>query len=184
MRWHPHEDTLASASYDDTAKIFKEDGGDGDWSCVATLASHSSTVWSLSFDATGDRLVTCSDDATLKIWKEYKQGNNAGIAVSPNGQSVWKCVCTLSGYHTRTIYDVDWCKLTGLIVTACGDDIIRIFRENCDDSNPDAPNFDLICSVDTAHSQDVNCTQWNPVIPGQLASASDDATVKIWFYSD
>ena len=21
---------------------------------------------------------------------------------------VWKCVCTLSGYHTRTIYDVDW----------------------------------------------------------------------------
>ena len=21
---------------------------------------------------------------------------------------VWKCVSTLSGYHTRTIYDVDW----------------------------------------------------------------------------
>lgn len=182
VRWHPNEDVVASASYDDTVKIFKEDTAACDWSCVATLQSHTSTVWSLSFDATGTRLATCSDDQTVKIWQQYKPGNQAGIA-TPDNLPVWKCVCTLSGYHTRTIYDIDWCKTTGLIVTACGDDIIRVFKE-ASDSDPNQPSFDMVCSADNSRSQDVNCTQWNPATPGLLASASDDGQVKIWFYSE
>ncbi|XP_012272527.1 probable cytosolic iron-sulfur protein assembly protein Ciao1 isoform X1 [Orussus abietinus] len=182
VRWHPQGEILASASYDNTVKIFKEDAADSDWSCIATLDSHTSTVWSLSFNATGDRLATCSDDQTVKIWQEYKPGNQAGIA-TPNNESVWKCVCTLSGYHTRTIYDIDWCKLTGLIVTACGDDIIRIFKEE-ENSDPNQPAFNMVCAMDNAHSQDVNSVQWNPIVPGQLASGSDDGLVKIWTYKE
>ncbi|XP_066588963.1 probable cytosolic iron-sulfur protein assembly protein Ciao1 isoform X2 [Prorops nasuta] len=182
VRWHPHEDILASASYDNTAKIFKENLSDGDWSCTATLSSHTSTVWSLSFNSSGTRLATCSDDLTVKIWQEYKPGNDKGIA-TPNNESAWKCICTISGYHTRTIFDIDWCKLTGLIVTACGDDIIRIFKED-DGSDPHEPTFSLVCSMDTAHTQDVNCTMWNPVTVGQLASTSDDGLVKIWCYNE
>jgi len=72
---------------------------------------------------------------------------------------------------------------TGLLVTACGDDIIRIFKEDSD-CDPHQPNFTMICSIDNAHAQDVNCVQWNPTIPGQLASASDDSSVKIWFYNE
>ncbi|XP_046426028.1 probable cytosolic iron-sulfur protein assembly protein Ciao1 isoform X1 [Neodiprion virginianus] len=181
VKWHPHEDTLASASYDDTVRIFKEDAY-SDWVCTATLNSHTSTVWSLSFDSTGNRLATCSDDKTVKIWQEYKPGNEAGISTE-NNESVWKCCCTLSGYHSRPIYDIDWCKLTGLIATACGDDIIRIFREDTD-SNPNQPSFSMVCTTDDAHTQDVNSVQWNPVVPGQLASASDDGLVKIWLYSE
>lgn len=30
-----------------------------------------------------------------------------GVACSSTEPS-WKCICTLSGYHTRTIYDVAW----------------------------------------------------------------------------
>lgn len=69
----------------------------------------------------------------------------------------WKCVCTLSGYHDREIYDISWwalptisvcsirgfkcmqwisfcCTLArslcnGFIATACADDCIRVFRE-------------------------------------------------------
>ncbi|KAF7997339.1 hypothetical protein HCN44_005616 [Aphidius gifuensis] len=182
VRWHPNEDTLASASYDDTVKIFKEDSSDSDWNCVATLASHTSTVWSLSFDNTGSRIVTCSDDKNLKIWQEYKPGNDTMIP-TPDNISVWKCVCTLSGYHTRTIYDVDWCKKSGLILTACGDNTIRIFREELD-SDPNQPTFNLIASNEDAHSQDVNAVQWNPEQPGQFASAGDDGNVQLWFNSD
>lgn len=149
---------------------------------MSTLESHTSTVWSLSFDSTGDRLVTCSDDKTLKIWQQYEPGNDRGI-VTPEDEPVWKCVCTLSGYHTRTIYDVDWCKKTGLIVSACGDDIIRIFREDSD-SDKHQPTFNLVCSMDNAHTQDVNCSQWNPSITGVIASASDDGSIKIWQYTD
>lgn len=182
MRWHPHEDILASASYDNTVKIHKEEAAKNDWSSIATLSSHTSTVWSLSWDKTGNRIATCSDDQTVKIWREYKPGNETGVA-TPNNVPVWKCICTLSGYHTRTIYDIDWCKTTGLLVTACGDDIIRIFKEDSD-CDPHQPSFTMVCSVDNAHTQDVNCVQWSPTVSGQFASASDDSLVKIWIYKE
>ena len=31
-----------------------------------------------------------------------------GIPPSPDGEPVWKCVCTLSGYHQRDIYSISW----------------------------------------------------------------------------
>lgn len=40
--------------------------------------SHASTVWGVDFDSTGDRLVSCSDDRTLKVWKAYRPGNSQG----------------------------------------------------------------------------------------------------------
>lgn len=126
-------------------------------------------------------MVTCSDDKTLKIWQQYLPDNEQGIP-TPENEPAWKCVCTLSGYHSRTIYDVDWCKKTGLIVTACGDDVIRVFQEE-NDSNKHEPTFSLVCSVKDGHTQDVNCSQWNPFVPNVVASASDDGTVKIWTYN-
>mmetsp|Transcript_27732 Transcript_27732/g.67458 ORF Transcript_27732/g.67458 Transcript_27732/m.67458 type:complete len:433 (+) Transcript_27732:236-1534(+) len=37
-----------------------------------------------------------------------------------------------------------------------------------------------VTRVDNAHSQDVNCVQWNPKSTTILASVSDDTSVKIW----
>lgn len=112
IEWHPHLDILASASYDNTIKMYKEDLADSDWSCFADLVSHTSTVWSISFDSTGHRLASCSDDKTVKIWQEYEPGNQEGIATTDNN-STWKCVSTLSGFHSRSIYDIAWCHKSG-----------------------------------------------------------------------
>lgn len=113
--WHPHLDILASASYDNSIKMYKEDPADNDWMCICTLTGHTSTVWSISFDGSGNRLASCSDDRTVKIWQCYMPGNEEGIA-TPDGDMVWKCVCTISGHHTRSIYDISWCPNTGLFV--------------------------------------------------------------------
>lgn len=112
VEWHPELDILASASYDNTIKLYVEDPADSDWSCLDTLTGHTSTVWSISFDKSGKRLASCSDDRTVRIWQAYDPGNEEGIA-TPDNTTVWKCVCTLSGYHTRSVYDISWCKLTG-----------------------------------------------------------------------
>jgi len=45
---------------------------------TVVVASHTSTVWSVDFDVSGSRLVSCSDDRTLKIWKQYSPGNTQG----------------------------------------------------------------------------------------------------------
>ncbi|KAH1000242.1 hypothetical protein HUJ04_000160 [Dendroctonus ponderosae] len=178
IAWHPAQDLLASASYDNTIKLFREDASDGDWICCGTLTGHASTVWGLSFEADGRRLVSCSDDSSLKVWRGYPAGNQEGVAV-PEGESTWKCVCTVSGHHSGTIYDVAWCQRTGLIATACGDDAIRIFQEEAG-GDEHAPSFGLVGAVERAHQQDVNCVAWSPTVTGLLASCSDDGDIKLW----
>lgn len=73
---------LASASYDDTIRLFgpspadseQQFGAGGDeWDCVYSLgggpSAHESTVWALAFEPRdGSRLLSASDDRTLKIW--------------------------------------------------------------------------------------------------------------------
>lgn len=138
---------------------------------LSTLEGHESTVWSISWEKAGNRLASVSDDKTLKIWKRFKKD-------SLQNNYDWKCVCTVSGFHDRAIYTVDWCHITGLIATGCGDNCIRIFSE--EKEGEEHPIFNLFCSMRHAHPQDINSVCWNPVVKGILATASDDDDVKIW----
>ncbi|GFV00321.1 probable cytosolic iron-sulfur protein assembly protein CIAO1 homolog [Trichonephila clavipes] len=176
VRWHPLNDFVASASYDDTIKFYKEDGDD--WAVLDTLQSHSSTVWAIDFNSVGNLMASCSDDKTVKIWKEYQPGNAEGVA-TVGEDPTWKCVCTLSGYHERAIFDVVWCPITDMIATACGDNCIRVFKE-APDSNQNSPTINLIVTEKDTHDQDVNSLHWNPKVPGLLASGSDDGSVRLW----
>lgn len=46
--------------------------------------------------------------------------------------------------------------------------------------SPNEPLFTLLCTVEQAHTTDVNSVSWNPKQLGVLASCSDDGTVKVW----
>lgn len=70
---------------------------------------------------------------------------------------------------------------TGQMATACGDNAIRIFKEEKAEDNVSSMNVSMSACVYDAHLQDVNAVAWRPGDKELLlASCSDDGTVKIW----
>eukprot|EP00096_Caligus_rogercresseyi_P009019 TRINITY_DN2987_c0_g1_i1.p1 TRINITY_DN2987_c0_g1~~TRINITY_DN2987_c0_g1_i1.p1 ORF type:complete len:350 (+),score=58.56 TRINITY_DN2987_c0_g1_i1:43-1092(+) len=177
--WHPSLDLLASCSYDDKIKIYKEDGFD--WTVVTTLSSHSSTVWSVAFNGKGSRLASVSEDKTLKVWECFGPDNPMKIGFH-NDEPTWKCISTLDGDHKRGIYDVSWNHVSDFIATGCGDNGVRIYKEALSGNINDPPTFELIHTLHEAHEQDVNAVAWNPVHAELLATVSDDGLLKIWSF--
>eukprot|EP00824_Muranothrix_gubernata_P010167 TRINITY_DN2304_c0_g1_i1.p1 TRINITY_DN2304_c0_g1~~TRINITY_DN2304_c0_g1_i1.p1 ORF type:complete len:344 (+),score=21.95 TRINITY_DN2304_c0_g1_i1:137-1033(+) len=168
VRWHPTQEVLASCGYDDTIKIWKED--EYDWSDIHTMEGHDSTVWGICFNVDGSKLVSCSDDRTIIVWESVED-------------MAWRQACTLSGYHDRAIYTVDWSHVTGRIASGSGADDIAVF-EAVPTGREEPPSF--VCTVkhERAHQGDVNSVQWNPHQGNMLASAGDDGLVRIWEYCE
>ncbi|CAI0540020.1 unnamed protein product [Linum tenue] len=177
VKWHPTMDILFSCSYDNTIKVVWAEDDTGDWHCIQTIGEssngHSSTVWAISFNAEGNKMVTCSDDLTLKVWEADIEGMRSG-----DDQVLWKHISTLTGYHDRTIFSVHWSR-EGIIASGAADDAIRFFVES-KDSAVVGPSYRLLLKKEKAHDMDVNVVQWSPGENRVLASASDDGTIKIW----
>ena len=166
VAWHPNGMILASASYDDTIKLWVDDGDGDEWRCAQTLVGHTSTVWALAFNYDGSKMVSVGDDKSLKIW---------ACNTTPSGDLNWSCIQTISGQHRRPIYSVSWSHANGMIATGSGDNSINIFTSGDDDGN-----FKLFHTIAQAHEFDVNCVVWHPFDPKILVSASDDQCVHIW----
>ena len=56
---------LASSSADLTVKIWSF----ADYECIKTLTGHDHNVSSVAFLPSGDHLVSCSRDKTIKLWE-------------------------------------------------------------------------------------------------------------------
>jgi WD40 repeat protein len=148
-----------------------------DWYCKETLNGHTSTVWGVATDPSGDRFASVSDDKRMIIWKRHQ---NSGDFHADGSPMEWKQVTTLSGYHERTIFSVDWSNKDNLLVTGAADDAIRIFKETSN-SSASKPTFELIFQQFNAHASDVNCVRWSPdANSGLLASAGDDSLIHLW----
>lgn len=170
--WHPSENILVSCSYDDTLKFFHKDGDD--WKCYQSLTSHTSTVWSAAFSATGEFLASTGDDKTVRIWKNHAHDKLPTVEANS-----WKCISTIQGYHSRTIYDVSWCKSTDTIVSSSGDNSLAFYSKMRDESSGEEM-FVGIDKFSQAHDCDINSVSWNNKTSGLLATAGDDRLIKIW----
>ncbi|XXG97605.1 hypothetical protein Hte_003911 [Hypoxylon texense] len=144
-------DVLASASYDNTVRVWREDG-DGEWICVAVLEGHEGTVWGLQWeprprDTKFPRLMSWGADCTVRLWtlKEEDEDEDmeappqhawsgGGLGGIPNTmrrslKEEWKCTAILPKAHTRDIYAASWSPETGMVASSGSDGVIAVYRE-------------------------------------------------------
>lgn len=149
---------------------------------------------SVTLHRDGRRLLTASDDSTVKLWdaetgaetNEYKDHEHWvwGADFSPDGQyavsasrdrtaRIWetataKTVRVLDG-HGASVYDVAWHPTGETIATASGDGVIRLWD----------PETGEIIRTLIGHNGRVSALDFH--LSGDiLASASEDATVGLW----
>ncbi|KAI1419361.1 WD40-repeat-containing domain protein [Xylaria sp. FL1777] len=140
-------DVLASASYDDTVRIWREDE-DGEWVCVAVLEEHKGTVWGVQWEPNPKtdgfpRLLTWSADRTIRVWTLQEEEDEVegaprralgGLGGIPNTmrrslKEEWKCTAILPTIHTRDIYSATWSAETGWIASSGSDGVIALYKE-------------------------------------------------------
>ncbi|KFY59973.1 hypothetical protein V497_03961, partial [Pseudogymnoascus sp. VKM F-4516 (FW-969)] len=163
VAWAPADESgegecLASASYDGTVRVWREDG-EGEWGCVGVLEGGEETVWGVAWEggeatskskseaqpeaAESDgppkprtrRLITCSADNSLRVWRrvEAAESTESGVVPStmraaPQGET-WEIEAVLPAAHTRAVYSVAWSEKTGRVVSCGGDSKIVVYGE-------------------------------------------------------
>ncbi|KAL8861168.1 MAG: hypothetical protein Q9178_002384 [Gyalolechia marmorata] len=196
VKWHPEEELLASASYDDDIRLWREEVDD--WGCVAVLRGHQSTVWAIDWEpiagrdeSVGSRLVSCSDDVTIRIWKksprqaERQQQSRLSIIKTSNAED-WIEEAQLPKTHVRTIYSVAWSKESHRIVSVGGDSKIVVYEEDKDTSK----GWRVVAALDCGHGEfEINHVVWakakvsNGSVQEVIVTTGDDGEVKIWTVS-
>ena len=163
ISFHPTDELLVSASYDDSLHSWAPDAT-ADWAAVQKLPSaHASTVWSFAWAPDGARGASVGEDGVLKTWSAP-----AGTGAAPRTLTLLR-VSPIAA-HARTAYSVHWSPCGRFIVTGGADDAVNIF---------DAETLERVVTVHNAHAGDVNSVRWHSS-GAFFASAGDDGAVKIW----
>jgi WD40 repeat protein len=159
--WHPRDELLVSTAYDDTLRVWKAD--DDDWTCTATLAGHTGTVWAAAFSRDGALLLSCSDDRSLRLWR-YAAAT-----------ATFACIQTIAAVSTRPLFSVAWSAASDLVAVGAGDNAIYVFGR----ASAGADELTLLGAQKQAHESDVNAVAWSGD-GALLASAGDDAVINVW----
>ncbi|MBX9259103.1 hypothetical protein H1Q63_35155 [Desmonostoc muscorum CCALA 125] len=178
--------TIASASGDNTIKLWNRDGSE-----QKTLQGHSGPVWSVVFSPDGQTIASASEDKTIKLWnRDGSEKNTLGehsspvlsVAFSPDGQTIasasqdntiklWKIdgtfITTLKG-HSRPVWSVAFSPDGKTIASASEDSTIKLWKID-----------GTFIKTLKGHSRPVWSVAFSP--DGKtVASASEDSTIKLW----
>jgi WD40 repeat protein len=209
VAWHPTEQLLASGSYDDNVRLWREDVDD--WACCTLLDGHKGTVWWVEFEGSerkglasqggslsdeqksllelrekaGPRLITCSDDTTIRIWRKVPtdkpapptgQGKIPTIWKNRDFEEEWIEEMRLPQSHERPVYSVSWSKKTGRVVSTGSDGKIVVYEEvwNTPTTDGDATlpgssgpgglsKWVVVADIENAHDVfEINHVTWAP----------------------
>lgn len=193
--WSPSGRLLATASFDRTVAIW-EAAGDGGWEHAATLEGHENEVKAAMWSPSGTLIATCGRDKTVWVW-EAAPGHEYEVVDVKHG-------------HSQDVKTVAWHPSGEVLVSASYDDSIKLWMESDDEwicvqtisgerggggrGRPQPPKSPHSCphtspkpreSVYNRAGPEVGhaSTVWDVAFDPSgrwLASASDDATLRIW----
>ncbi len=155
------------------------------------VLQHESAVFSADFNRAGDKIVSGSEDGSVRIWdlttREYKvftghtrevwsvSFNRAGNKMVTGSQDrtvrVWDLTtgeCKVFAGHAGEVESASFNAAGDTIVTGAEDGTVRVWD-----------NATGECRVFHGHRSRVNKTCFNEA-GDQIASASDDSTVRVW----
>lgn len=101
------------------------------------LSASQREEWLKQRSRSGPRLVSCSDDRTIRIWHKQSQERQTtsynssipSIIRPASMDETWVEECQLPTHHDLSIYSVAWSKKTGLLASAGADGRIVVYRE-------------------------------------------------------
>ena len=172
-----------------------------DWTCCAVLTGHTSTVWGIDFEKpkpdhgpTSSRLVSCSDDLTVRIWTRTSSSECLSSPKKPPSilrtnsiEEQWAETTCLPATHTRTVYSVSWCaSQPGRIVSCGGDGKVVVYEEF---EHGERKEWQIVAEIEGAHGvYEVNNVCWakrwdkGKRFEGEelVVSTGDDGVVSFW----
>lgn len=150
---------LASGSYDETIRFWRDSDGEGEWECTAVLEGHTGTVWALEWepeisiskfkhDLDGQeekctpRLMSASSDGTIRVWSKVPE-SVPSETVRPSyydrkipstmrpGPIIekWTVSDILPSAHKLSVYSISWSKKTGRVLSTGSDGKIVVYEE-------------------------------------------------------
>ncbi|KAL0277592.1 UNVERIFIED_CONTAM: hypothetical protein PYX00_004826 [Menopon gallinae] len=165
---------------------------------VKMFQAHKEAIRGLSFSPTDQKLVSCSDDGTLRIWdfarcheEKVLRGHGSdvkccdwhpqlGLIASgskDNQQPIklWEpktgqCLTTLHA-HKSTVMDLKWNKNGNWFVTASRDHFLKLF---------DVRNLSQVVQTFRGHKKEASCLAWHPHHEGLIASGGSDGAILFW----
>jgi len=156
LEWSADGSLLATGCMDGIARLWSRHGD-----LKHSLAAHSESIFSLRFDALGNRLLTGSYDKCVSVWDV-----NTGTL-----QHKFEA-------HSAQVLDVDW-KHGGYhghdVFASCSTDRTIAVCTLADSQATSTTPLQVL----VGHTDEVNAIRWDPA-GALLASCSDDHNVFVW----
>ncbi|KAK2731761.1 Cytosolic iron-sulfur protein assembly protein [Myotisia sp. PD_48] len=107
------------------------------WKLDGSLTTVQQQRWVNAFVACGQRIVSCSDDRTVRIWRKrpgkeittQSDDSLSGVIYTSALDEIWVEESMLPSGHELAIYSVAWSKDNGLIASTGADGRICIYQE-------------------------------------------------------